>query len=113
MTRSELVEELAAVHPHLRRGDIELIVSTIFNQISAALAAGGRVELRGFGSFGTKQRNARDARNPRTGALKREAAIADPGQIGSRRQAVFVGQPQQNVTVARPGRTPADEVAPL
>jgi integration host factor subunit beta len=76
MTRSELVEELAAVHPHLRRGDIELIVATIFNQISAALAAGGRVELRGFGSFGTKQRNARDARNPRTGAAVPVAAKA-------------------------------------
>ena len=67
MTRSELVEELAANAPHLRHADVELIVATIFDQISAALARGQRVELRGFGSFGIKQRKARAGRNPRTG----------------------------------------------
>ena len=51
LTRSELIAELAASNPHLRVADVELIVTTIFDQITAALARGGRVELRGFGAF--------------------------------------------------------------
>ena len=67
MTRAELIAELAASHPHLRQEDAEQIVATIFDQITAALARGGRVELRGFGAFTVKQRPARIGRNPRTG----------------------------------------------
>ena len=67
MTRSELIAELAASNPHLRGADVELIVATIFDQISGALARGERVELRGFGAFTVKRRNARTGRNPRTG----------------------------------------------
>jgi integration host factor subunit beta len=48
--------------------DVELIVAAIFDQITDALARGGRVELRGFGAFGVKRRNARMGRNPRNGA---------------------------------------------
>jgi integration host factor subunit beta len=67
LTKSELIAELAADNPHLRVADVELIVTTIFYQISNALAHGGRVELRGFGAFAVKRRNARIGRNPRTG----------------------------------------------
>jgi integration host factor subunit beta len=67
MTKADLIAELAASNRHLRRADAELIVATIFDQITAALARGQKVELRGFGVFGTKQRNARAGRNPRTG----------------------------------------------
>ena len=67
MTRAELIAGIAISHPHLRRADIDLIVTTIFDQISDALAHGGRVELRGFGAFAVKQRNARIGHNPRTG----------------------------------------------
>ena len=67
MTRAELIAELAASNPHLRPKDAELIVSTIFDRITAALARGGRVELRGFGAFTVTQRPARIGRNPRTG----------------------------------------------
>ena len=67
VTRAELIAELAASNPHLRTADAELIVATIFDQITAALARGERVELRGFGAFTVKQRNARIGRNPRTG----------------------------------------------
>ena len=67
LTRSDLIAELAASNPHLRVADVELIVATIFDQITAALARGERVELRGFGAFTVKQRNARIGRNPRTG----------------------------------------------
>jgi integration host factor subunit beta len=67
VTRSDLIAELAASHPHLRRADVELIVATIFDQITDALARGDRIELRGFGAFTVKQRNARIGQNPRTG----------------------------------------------
>jgi integration host factor subunit beta len=67
LTKSELIAELAVSHPHLRQADVELIVTTIFDQITDALAHGGRVELRGFGAFAVKQRNARLGHNPRTG----------------------------------------------
>jgi integration host factor subunit beta len=67
VTRSDLIADLAADHPHLRRADVELIVATIFDQITGALARGERVELRGFGAFTVRQRNARIGRNPRTG----------------------------------------------
>ena len=68
MTKSELIADLAAENPHLLARDVDLIVSTIFNQITAALAEGSRVELRGFGAFTVKRRDARTGRNPRTGA---------------------------------------------
>ncbi len=67
MTRSQLIMQLAEQNPHLYHRDIERIVSTIFEEISAALARGERVELRGFGAFSVKQRAARIGRNPRTG----------------------------------------------
>ena len=67
MTRSELIAQLAASNPHLRQGDVEAIVATIFGEITAALARGDRVELRGFGAFSVKSRDARLGRNPRTG----------------------------------------------
>jgi len=68
MTKSELIQRLAARHPHLFQRDVERIVSTVFDEITEALARGDRVELRGFGAFSVKQREARVGRNPRTGA---------------------------------------------
>ena len=67
MTKSELIAELSAANPHLLSRDVELIVATIFNEITAALSRGERVELRGFGAFTVKRRDARTGRNPRTG----------------------------------------------
>jgi integration host factor subunit beta len=67
MIKSELVARLAQANPHLYQRDVERIVSTIFDEISAALARGDRVELRGFGAFSVKNRPARTGRNPRTG----------------------------------------------
>ena len=68
MTKSELIQRLAEMNPHLYQRDVERIVSTIFDEISLALARGDRVELRGFGAFSVKARDARVGRNPRTGA---------------------------------------------
>jgi integration host factor subunit beta len=78
MTKSELIGQLAAENPHLRQPDIELIVATIFDEITAALARGDRVELRGFGAFSAKRREARTGRNPRTGAAVPVAGKAVP-----------------------------------
>ena len=67
MIRSELLEKLAEENPELKPDEIEKIVDLLFNQISQKLAEGGRVELRGFGAFSTRQRKPRTGRNPRTG----------------------------------------------
>ncbi|HXM85404.1 MAG TPA: integration host factor subunit beta [Stellaceae bacterium] len=68
MTKSELIQHLAERNPHLYQRDVERIVSTVFDEIAAALSRGDRVELRGFGAFSVKRRGARMGRNPRTGA---------------------------------------------
>lgn len=78
MTKSELIAHLAAANPHLRQPDVELIVATIFGEITAALARGDRVELRGFGAFSTRAREPRTGRNPRTGEAVAVTAKAVP-----------------------------------
>ncbi len=67
MTRSELIAGLVEDNPHLTIADVERIVSTLFDEMTGALARGERVELRGFGAFTVKRRAARMGRNPRTG----------------------------------------------
>lgn len=67
MIRSELLQALSRENPDLRASDIERALDTFFDQIAGRLAAGGRVELRGFGAFSTRERDARKGRNPRTG----------------------------------------------
>lgn len=73
MTKSELIQHIAEMNPHLYHRDVERIVSTIFEEISDALARGDRVELRGFGAFSVKKRQSRVGRNPRTGAAVKVA----------------------------------------
>lgn len=67
MIRSELLQALAKQNPELRLDDVERALDTFFEEITESLAAGGRVELRGFGAFSTRQRDGRQGRNPRTG----------------------------------------------
>lgn len=67
MIKSELVQKIADENPHLYQRDVERIVGTIFDEITKAMADGHRVELRGFGAFSVKKREARKGRNPRTG----------------------------------------------
>lgn len=67
MTKSELIQRIAELNPHLYHRDVERIVTTVFEEISSALSSGNRVELRGFGAFSVKRRDARIGRNPRTG----------------------------------------------
>ena len=67
MIRSEMVQKLCEDFPDLTQREVEGVVSAIFDSITDQLAQGGRVELRGFGAFSTRKRDARLGRNPRTG----------------------------------------------
>lgn len=67
MIKSQLIQKLADENPHLYQRDVERIVSSVFEEITDALSQGDRVELRGFGAFSVKHRDARVGRNPRTG----------------------------------------------
>jgi integration host factor subunit beta len=102
MTRSELIAELAGANPHLLGRDIELIVSTIFEEITTALARGNRVELRGFGAFTVKRRTARTGRNPRTGAAVPVQEKAVPFFKAGK-------ELRERVNRGKPARSPAPE----
>ncbi|KGJ05156.1 integration host factor subunit beta [Paracoccus halophilus] len=67
MIRSELIQKISEENPHLFQRDVERIVNTVFEEIIDAMSRGDRVELRGFGAFSVKKRDARQGRNPRTG----------------------------------------------
>ena len=67
MIKSELVQRIAERNPHLYQRDVENVINAILDEIAEAMARGDRVELRGFGAFSVKRRNARVGRNPRTG----------------------------------------------
>ena len=78
MTKSELIERITKNNPHLYATDVERLVTTILDRIKDALVDGDRVELRGFGVFGTKKRASRVARNPKTGVSVDVQAKAIP-----------------------------------
>ena len=116
MIRSELVARIAAQNPHLYPHEVEVVVGTILNRITSALADGDRVELRDFGTFATKEMRARTGRNPRTGktvAVEAKAHIHfKPGKgMGrsstlkgsalSRRPSSFCGLPDRIQQVQR------------
>ncbi len=67
MTKADLVDQVTAIGDLTRR-DREVIVDTLFDAVIGALKSGDKIEIRGFGSFRTRQRNARTGRNPKTGA---------------------------------------------
>jgi len=67
ITRSNIIDALASKNPHLFYRDVEKVVLAVFDEISKNLSQGNRIELRGFGVLGTKERKARVGRNPRTG----------------------------------------------
>jgi integration host factor subunit beta len=69
MTKRDLIEEVVKLYPQFSRRDAEVMVNTVFDSMTKALCRGERVEIRSFGSFVVKQRNAREGRNPKTGTL--------------------------------------------
>ncbi|GAA3787722.1 integration host factor subunit beta [Qipengyuania pelagi] len=78
MIRSELLNALAKDNPGLKAEEVEQVVDIFFDEIGQRLAEGGRVELRGFGAFSTRERAARSGRNPRTGEQVQVAAKRVP-----------------------------------
>jgi len=105
VTKSELIAGLAADNPHLRGADVETIVSTIFDEITAALSRGARVELRGFGAFTVKRRDARTGRNPRTGeAVPVDEKLVPFFKAGKElRERVNAAKPDRPVALVRHG----------
>lgn len=75
MTKSELINSLADQLRHLEQADVELAVKQVLEQMAGTLASGGRIEIRGFGSFSLHYRPPRVGRNPKTGE-----AVALPGK---------------------------------
>ena len=69
MIRSELLAALVDDNPDLRPEEVEQVVDIFFEELAQRLSEGGRVELRGFGAFSTRERQARQGRNPRTGEM--------------------------------------------
>jgi len=70
MTKSQLIEGVfKKVNDNFSRRDVEVIVNTLFDSIAESLKSGGKVEIRGFGSFRVKQRRPRQGRNPKTGKV--------------------------------------------
>jgi integration host factor subunit beta len=78
MTKRGIIDELLTRQPGISHRDSETLVSTIFDAMTRGLAAGQRIELRGFGSFGVKLRRARQGRNPKTGVLVEVSAKRIP-----------------------------------
>ena len=80
MKRSDLINLLMNKHKYLTFKEVESLIDIVFSEMSVSLINGGRVELRGFGSFSTRHRDARIARNPRTG---------DKVEVSSKRMPYF------------------------
>ena len=78
MLRSELVSRLQEEFPHMRASEVEAAVDVLLEEIAITLAQNGRVELRGFGAFSVRKRNARTGRNPRTGVTVKVEAKRVP-----------------------------------
>ena len=94
MTKSGLIEDVARKTPHISKRDTEVVVNTIFDSMVEALKRGDRIEIRGFGSFQVKVREARDGRNPKTG---------EPVHISAKRTPFFkVGKELKEMVDSRP-----------
>jgi integration host factor subunit beta len=94
MTKSGLIEDVARRTPHISKRDTEVVVNTIFDSMVEALKRGDRIEIRGFGSFQVKVREARDGRNPKTG---------EPVHITAKRTPFFkVGKELKEMVDSRP-----------
>jgi len=78
MTKRDLIDEVVKLYPRFSGRDAEVMVNAVFDSMTEALARGERIEIRGFGSFVVKHRQAREGRNPKTGALVPVAAKRVP-----------------------------------
>jgi integration host factor subunit beta len=111
MTKSGLIEAIAAQMTQLPARDIEVVINTIFDSMTKALVAGDRIEIRGFGSFSVRHRRARTGRNPKTGAAidvppKRVPFFTVGHEL---RQRVNAGAEKPGTEPATPAPTPVAE----
>ena len=99
MTKSGLIEVVSERTPHISKKDTEIVVNTIFDSMAQTLMSGERIEIRGFGSFQVKVRDARDGRNPKTG---------EPVHISAKRTPFFkVGKELKEMV----DRVPAEQIS--
>lgn len=105
MTKSELIQKMALEAPHLTVREIEKVVNAIFEAIMAALSQDNRVELRGFGAFSLRKRQARDGRNPKTGDSvhvdAKNMPYFKPGKLLRQRLNENIEVPEKRVASAR------------
>jgi integration host factor subunit beta len=115
MTKSQLIERITQQAPHVHPRRIEAIVNAVFEQMTEALKAGERIELRGFGCFVVKSRPARLGRNPRTGAsvaVPRRIALAFAAGKELRERINRAPLPDASAPSALPCLPPASKRAP-
>jgi integration host factor subunit beta len=97
MTKSGLIERVAERTPHISKKDTEVVVNTIFDAMTEALRRGERIEIRGFGSFQVKVREARDGRNPKTGDMVNIPAKRTPFfKVGKELKEMVDGAPPRS-----------------
>ena len=110
MTKADLIENVSQA-VELSRKDSEVIVETIFDSIVKSLRAGDKIEIRGFGSFRTRQRNSRVGRNPKTGARVEVPAKKIPFFKPSKELKDLVNA-GEGAAMSAPPSTPPSEPAP-
>lgn len=111
MTKAELIEDVSRVVA-MSRKDSEIIVETIFDSIVKSLKAGDKIEIRGFGSFRTRQRNPRIGRNPKTGTRVDVPAKKIPYFKPSKELKDLVNNSQPAETPATPSAPPPEASNP-
>ena len=103
MTKSGLIEEVAKRTPHISKKDTEVVVNTIFDSMIDSLKMGDRIEIRGFGSFQVKMREAREGRNPKTG---------EPVHISAKRMPFFkVGKELKEMVDRSDDQSPSESAS--
>jgi integration host factor subunit beta len=110
MTKADLIEDVAR-SVEMSRKDSEVIVETIFESIVKSLRSGDKIEIRGFGSFRTRQRDARVGRNPKTGARVEVPAKKIPYFKPSKDLNSAATQPSPAPAVPSPVTPPASSPA--
>ncbi len=107
MTKSVLIETVAESTPHISKRDTEIVVNTIFESMAQALMTGEGIEIRGFGSFQVKIREAREGRNPKTGAPVHISAKRTPFfKVGKELKERVDGQGPGAARREEPGNNP-------
>ncbi len=114
MTKRELIETVANARPHLPRRDVETLVNSVFKTLAEALTRGERIEIRGFGSFIVKRRNAREGLNPKTGEAVSVAAKRVPFFKAGKELKLRVDRKPAPMGDSTPGEAGiSDEPAPM